>query len=93
MNRALYLVAYDVSCPVRLRRALEVVRDYSLGGQKSVFECYLLPAERAELIQRLQRVLDLRSDRCFLLRLDPRSHMRAMGIGSVPRDASWFYIG
>jgi len=36
MQRILYLVAYDISHPRRLARALKTVRAYATGGQKSV---------------------------------------------------------
>ncbi len=44
MARTLYLVAYDVRRPSRLRKALRVLKDYASGGQKSAFECYLSAA-------------------------------------------------
>lgn len=34
MQRILYLVAYDISHPRRLARALRIVRAYATGGQK-----------------------------------------------------------
>lgn len=40
-QRQLFLAAYDVREPKRLQKALHVLRDYTCGGQKSVFECYL----------------------------------------------------
>lgn len=40
-TRALYLAAYDVAEPGRLAAALDLVRGYSTGGQKSVHEIYL----------------------------------------------------
>ena len=40
MSRKLYLVAYDVREPSRLRRALHILKDYAYAGQKSVFECW-----------------------------------------------------
>ncbi len=91
-QRKLYLAAYDVACPRRLRRALHVLRDYATGGQKSVFECYLADSERRELLDRVKEFIDLDEDRFLLLRLDPRSKVRTLGIGSPPRDGRFFYL-
>ena len=45
-SRILYIAAYDVSEDRRLRQALMVLRNYATGGQKSVFKCFLSPAEK-----------------------------------------------
>ncbi len=93
MNRQLYLAAYDVSDPKRLIQALHVLRGYATGGQKSVFECFLSESEHRALISEIEAVLDLVEDRFFLVRLDPRSKVRTLGIGLKPSDPSFYYIG
>ena len=93
MPRQLHLVAYDVTDPKRLRLALSVVRDYALGGQKSVFECFLSQGEQRELRQRLDDVIDPDDDRFLILRLDPRGATRTLGRGRAPVDPRWFYVG
>ncbi len=40
-TRKLYIAAYDISNPRRLRQALKILKGYACGRQKSVFECYL----------------------------------------------------
>lgn len=92
-KRQLHLVAYDVSCPRRLRRMLGVCKDFATGGQKSVFECFLTVAERRELLARVEAELDHDEDRFFVLRLDPRSTVRTCGIAVPPSDPSYFYVG
>jgi CRISPR-associated protein Cas2 len=92
-QRQLYLAAYDVSDPKRLRDALLVLRNYSTGGQKSVFECFLTAAEKGALLEEIGAVIDLEEDRFFLLRLDPRSKVRTLGIAVRPADPAYFYIG
>ncbi len=93
IQRQLHLVAYDVSDPARLRRALRVVRDYAVGGQKSVFECFLTSEERGELCHRLDDVVDPEEDRYLVLRLDQRGKVRTLGLGRPPVDPRWFYLG
>lgn len=92
-QRILHLAAYDVSHPGRLRDALKVLKGYASGRQKSVFECFLTPAERRRLLADIRSVIDLEEDRFFLVRLDPRGHIRIRGIAVAPVDPPWFYVG
>ena len=91
MVRQFYVAAYDVRNDQRLRAALTVLKDYSTGGQKSVFECFLTAGERSELIRRIASVLDP-ADRFFLLRLDPNARFHTLGIALPPRNPSFFYF-
>lgn len=90
--RALYLAAYDVSDPGRLAAALDLVRGYSTGGQKSVHEVYLSAEEHASLLQQMAWILDEADDRFMLLRLDPRATTRTIGLGVQPADPSFFLV-
>lgn len=92
-QRQLYLAAYDVACPRRLVAALKLSRAYATGGQKSVHELYLTVAERTDLIEDMSVLLDLDTDRFLLLRLDPRSRVLTLGLGLVPADPDYFYVG
>jgi CRISPR-associated protein Cas2 len=38
-------------------------------------------------------VIDPAEDRFFLIRLDPRSAVRALGRAEQPVDPPWFYVG
>jgi CRISPR-associated protein Cas2 len=91
-TRRLYLTAYDVTEPQRLRAALYCARTYATGGQKSVHECWLTDAERADLIATMDQILEP-EDAFFIVRLDPRQTVRALGRGVVPQDPDWFYVG
>lgn len=92
-RRPLHIVAYDVSEPSRLRRVHDVVKAYSTGGQKSVHECFLGPAELAELARELRRILHPAQDRALILRLDPRMGTHVLGVAEKPLDRPYFYIG
>lgn len=92
-QRNLYIACYDIADPRRLRRALYVLRNYATGGQKSVFECYLTPAERAALVSEVVEVIDPAADRFLLLRLDARRRVRVLGVGLLPVDPAFFYVG
>ncbi|GAB4403119.1 MAG: CRISPR-associated endonuclease Cas2 [Rhodoferax sp.] len=92
-RRDLHLACYDVADPKRLVAALKLARVYATGGQKSVHEIFLTPAERDTLIADMRSVLDLREDRFLLLRLDPRSRVHTLGTAIAPADPDYFYVG
>lgn len=92
-QRDLYLVAYDVRDPRRLRMALHCVKGYATGGQKSVFECFLTRAEQRELLANIRQALDATEDSFMLLRLDPRARVYTLGIAVTPEDPPFFYQG
>lgn len=92
-NRRLYLAAYDVTDPARLRDALHAVKGYASGGQKSVFECFLTPAERRSLLAEVRTVLNLQEDRFMLLPLAHPQAMRTLGIAVKPSDPDFYYVG
>jgi CRISPR-associated protein Cas2 len=92
-QRTLYIAAYDVSDPGRLRDALKVLKGYASGRQKSVFECFLTEAEKRGLLAQVRAVLDRYEDRFLLVRLDPRAKIRVRGKAVKPADPPWFYVG
>ncbi len=92
-KRILYIAAYDIRHAKRLRRALKVVRQYASGGQKSVFECFLTPAEKKDLLNEIETVLDCSEDSFFLLRLDQRCTVMTFGKAVPPQDGSFYYVG
>jgi CRISPR-associated protein Cas2 len=92
-QRLLHLACYDVSEPRRLSEALKLARVYATGGQKSVHELFLTPAERTDLVEDMSALLDLAIDRFLLLRLDPRSRVHTLGKAVPPSDPDYFYVG
>lgn len=93
LKRDLYLACYDMAQPRRLNAALRLARAYATGGQKSVHEMYLKPAERAQLIEDMSVLLQHDTDRFLLVRLDPRSRVHTLGRAVVPVDPDYFYVG
>ncbi len=91
--RDLYLAAYDMSEPRRLAAALKLTRAYATGGQKSVHELFLTPAERTKLVEDMSVLLDLDTDRFLLVKLDPRSRVHTLGKAIAPVDPDYFYVG
>ena len=70
-----------------------LARRYATGGQKSVHELFLTPFERDTLVGDMRALLDLATDRFFLLRLDPRSRVFTLGKAVPPADPDHFYLG
>ncbi len=83
MKRILYLVAYDVCNPHRLRQVSRYLIGYKVGGQKSVFEIWATPAELSHIRAELDRMLDAQEDRLHILSLDPRMKPRCYGNAST----------
>ena len=70
--RALYLVCYDISSPRRLYRVHHFLQGFKVGGQKSLFECWLTPPELKEVTSTLSEMMELSEDRVHIFQLDPR---------------------
>ncbi len=92
-NRTLYLAAYDISSPTRLRAALYALKAHASGGQKSVFECFLTPAERRELLAEVKDIIDPDEDRFMLMPLAHPDGIQTLGIAVKPADADFYYVG
>lgn len=90
-QRTLYLAAYDVRSPRRLRQCHRILRDYSSGGQKSVFECYLSPVEAKTLLERVASILDVDQDRFLLASLANQAPV-CLGLAQAPLDPQMLYI-
>lgn len=93
MNRSLFLIAYDVRNPRRLRHVHHVLKDFASGGQKSAFECYLSPAERKELLLRVEQEMDGDEDSLLLIRLGSGASVELLGRAVKPMDESYTYLG
>jgi len=92
-QRRLYLAAYDICDPKRLRKALAVMKQFATGGQKSVFECFLTEAEKERLVREMRDVIERREDRFFLIPVEMRSPVRVLGIAVPPEDPPFYYAG
>ena len=92
-HRTLHLASYDISHPRRLAAALKLARAYATGGQKSAHELFLTPGERERLIGDMAALIDARTDRFLLVRLDPRSRVHTLGKAAPPADPDYFYVG
>jgi CRISPR-associated protein Cas2 len=69
VQRRRFLLAYDISDDRRLRRVLDIAKDFGFRLQYSVYLCDLDPMERVELRVVLRRTIDERVDRIAILDL------------------------
>lgn len=93
MIRHLFLIAYDIRSARRRRRALALVKGHAVGGQKSLYECWLTAGELQQAMRALREIIDPAADRVLLVRLDPRAQVATLGVGVAPADGDFFYQG
>lgn len=79
-NRFLYLVCYDVSSTTRLYRVHKCIKAFSIGGQKSFYECWMTHTERVSLENALFSLIDESEDRVHFFQLDPRLEPFFLGV-------------
>lgn len=91
--RQLYLISYDIVDNARRARVLRTIKGNAVGGQKSVYECWLDEREFAQARRSLEALIDEDSDRVFLTRLDTRAAVHTLGVGTPPEDGDMFYMG
>lgn len=91
--RRLYIAAYDIASPNRLRKALRCARNYATGGQKSVFECFLTSVEKRVLMDAMAEIIDPQEDRFLLIPVDQKGVIHVLGIAVPPQDPAYFYVG
>lgn len=73
--------------------ALKVVKGQAVGGQKSLYECWLTAGELQQAMQALRGVIDPVTDRVMFVRLDPRATLHTLGVAVAPQDGEFFYVG
>ena len=78
-HREPYIIAYDISCPRRQHRARKLLRGYSTGGQKSLFECWLTQKELQNLYATLSAELQTQTDRLHIFHLTENTEARLLG--------------
>ena len=93
MLRHLFLIGYDIASAKRRRCALRLIKGNAIGGQKSLYECWLTSGEFQQAMRGLADLIDRDVDRVILLRLDPRAAVHTLGVAVAPEDGDVFYQG
>jgi len=92
-QRLLYIIAYDIIDEKRLNRVRHLLKSYSTGGQKSVYECFLYDSELKSIVEELTYLIDERFDKVHIFQVERRGTIHVLGIAIPPRDPAYFYIG
>ena len=75
-DERLYMIVYDVRHPKRWRKLYKLMQAYGDWVQLSVFQCLLSPMRRAQLLGRIEEVIDGLEDHVLLMDLGPASKER-----------------
>lgn len=67
--RRLYIVAYDISDPKRLRRVFRTLKGYGEHLQLSVFRCDLTRSQRLQLAAKLGQTIEHSEDQVMFVDL------------------------
>ena len=88
----LFIGSYDICEPKRLKKALDILRDYSSGGQYSCFECYLTETEKQQLIARMEQLM-APEDGFMLIKLTHTNPVYTLGAAVPPQNGDFFLVG
>lgn len=69
MDEHLYIVAYDITDPKRWRKVFKLMNGYGAWVQLSVFQTRMNKRRQAELVARIDKVIDHRADHVVLVDL------------------------
>lgn len=86
MARRRYLIAYDISDPVRLRRVIKVMEAYGQRLQYSVFLCDLSRSEELSWRGEMLDVVNLAADSVVQIDLGPTGASAAVSVMGTPRS-------
>lgn len=85
MERAFYLLTYDIADPKRLAKVAKAMEAIGERVQDSVFEAYLSPAELEKVVKKVERLMELQEDslRVYALCAACRERVQTVGVGRV----------
>jgi CRISPR-associated protein Cas2 len=69
--RRLYLVAYDICAPRRLRKVFKTMQGFGEHLQLSVFQCDLTAIDRIEMQAALEAIINRDEDKVLIIDLGP----------------------
>lgn len=93
VSRKLYVIAYDITDEKRITQMRCFLSGYSVGGQKSVYECYLTEGELETVIGKIREIIVPLLDRVHIFLMDGRSKPHLLGKAVPPQDPQFFYVG
>ena len=87
-SKNFYLISYDISDNRSRQRIFKQLKGSGFAVQKSVFECLLTEIQLRELLKRLQKYLDEKTDSIRVYRLcgECVRSVRVIGVGEVNQE-------
>lgn len=61
-DKTFYVISYDIVCNKKRNRVANVLKDYGIRIQKSVFECMLDAKALKELLGKIGEIIDKKTD-------------------------------
>mgnify|MGYP001323095553 CR=1 FL=1 len=94
MSARLWVIAYDVADPRRLRRVAKLLENRAVRVQESVFEGYFTPPELAGLQTALRTLIEPAADSLRYYPVCPgcRESIEWQGPGGFDTDASYYLV-
>ncbi len=86
--RITYLVGYDISDDVRLRRVHKFMLGYGERVQYSVFLCDLSDSEKILMLEGLAPLINQREDQVMIIRLGPADGRVSENIETLGKSAT-----
>ena len=85
MERAFYLLTYDIADPKRLAKVARALEATGERVQDSVFEAWLTPAGLEQVLKKTKKIMNEKQDslRVYSLCAPCREKVRCLGIGRV----------
>jgi len=85
MDRAFYLLAYDIANPKRLAKVAKAMEAVAERVQDSVFEAWLNAVEVEKILKKVSKIMNEEEDslRVYMLCAQCREKVRCVGLGKV----------
>lgn len=81
-----YLISYDISSPERQRKVRNVLAEYGIPVQKSVFECGLNSSDFNNLLEYLEQIMEESSDTLRVYQICKTCRPRIISLGLDKND-------
>jgi len=79
-----YIIAYDISDKKRLRKVHQLVEEYAVKVQRSVFSAPFTAVLLKELVQRLKNIINIKQDDIRIYPLSVKHSAEIYGICNLP---------
>lgn len=86
------IVAYDISKNKSRARVFRILKEWRLGGQKSVHECRLKTHQAEELFLQLAEHLDKDTDSLLMAWLEPHRKVLHRGLGNDDINSTLWHV-